>query len=91
MPTSVVRWLSFGNTERSLPSAAILTAECVFSLSGLANFLIFRLTRPNLLVAPRGPTLGIAPSFGISRRNSEINIEDIEPPTLDLPLPDTPA
>jgi hypothetical protein len=51
IPTSVVRWVSgFGIAQKSLPSAATLATECLFSLSGLANVLIFLFTRPDLLM-----------------------------------------
>jgi hypothetical protein len=48
---SVVRWVSgFGSAQKSLPSAATLATECLFSLSGVANVLIFLFTRPDLLM-----------------------------------------
>jgi len=51
VPMSVVRWVSgFGIAQKSLPSAATLATECLFSLSGLANVLIFLFTRPDLLM-----------------------------------------
>ena len=43
---SIVRWVSgFGTGENTLPSAATLSVECIYSLSGLANVFIFLFTR----------------------------------------------
>jgi len=50
IPLSVVRWVSgFGSGEKTLPTATIAT-ECIYSLSGLANVLIFLFTRSNLFM-----------------------------------------
>ena len=51
IPTSVVRWDSgFGSSAKTLPSAATLATEVIFSLSGLANVLIFLFTRSDLFM-----------------------------------------
>jgi hypothetical protein len=49
IPISVVRWVSgFGSAEKTLPSAATFAAEFIFSLSGLANVIVFFFTRSDL-------------------------------------------
>jgi hypothetical protein len=46
---SAVRWVSgFGSAGKTLPSVATLVVECIFSLSGLANVIIFLFTRSDL-------------------------------------------
>lgn len=51
IPTSVVRWVSgFGSATKTLPSAATLASECIFSLSGLANVIIYLFTRSDLFM-----------------------------------------
>ena len=51
IPLSVVRWVSgFGSSAKTLPSAATLAPEIIFSLSGLANVLIFLFTRSDLFM-----------------------------------------
>jgi len=87
MPISVVRWVSgFGSAEKTLPSAATLATECVFSLSGLANALIFLITRPNLFTVGGTGSRGrrLALPRGNSRRNSVSNEPELSVPQLDL-------
>lgn len=51
-PTSIVRWVSgFGTSPKTMPSAATLATEFLFSLSGLANVFIFIFTRKDLFIA----------------------------------------
>jgi hypothetical protein len=46
-PVAIVRWLAFSGHK--IPFAATAFASCLFSLSGLFNVILFRLTRPKLL------------------------------------------
>jgi len=51
-PISVIRWTSgFGSVPKTIiPPAATLATECIFSLSGLANVIIFLFTRSDLFM-----------------------------------------
>jgi len=59
IPTSIVRWASgFGSSAKTLPSAATLTTECIFSLTGLANVMIFLFTRSDLFMVDNTESRG---------------------------------
>jgi len=66
IPTSVVRWVSgFGSSTKTLPSAATLATEVLFSLSGLGNVFIFLFTRSDLFMVgnteSKGHSLKVPP------------------------------
>ena len=78
IPLTVLRCVGgFGTSPRHLPSAATLTAECIFSLSGLANVMIFLSTRSNLFMVDNtessGHSLGrvAPPPPGVPEHNDE--------------------
>jgi hypothetical protein len=96
IPISAVRWKSgFGSAAKSLPSAAPLATECLFSLSGLVNVFIFVFTRSDLFMASNTETKGhrltisALPSVNLSKYN---DVELVAPqPRHQLSLPSTHA
>jgi hypothetical protein len=55
LPLSVARWMGFvqemqGDRTNHIPSTALLSVQVIYCLSGLANVVLFFLTRPNLLL-----------------------------------------
>ena len=55
LPLSVARWIGFvqetrGDRKNHVPPTALLSVQVIYCLSGLANVILFFLTRPNLLL-----------------------------------------
>jgi len=72
-PISIVRWVSgFGSGEKILPSAVTLAAECIYSLSGLANVFVFLFTRSDLFMEDGADTRG----FRLNSANEVVALPD---------------
>jgi hypothetical protein len=55
LPLSVARWIGFvqethGDRKNHVPPTALLSVQVIYCLSGLANVILFFLTRPSLLL-----------------------------------------
>jgi hypothetical protein len=76
LPLSVARWIGFveedhGITVSTVPSSATIATLFIFSLSGLANVLLFFLTRPTLLL------------FGHSRTETGASTPDVDADSIE--------
>ncbi|KAJ7596915.1 hypothetical protein C8J56DRAFT_301113 [Mycena floridula] len=88
LPIAVVRWISFSG--KSVPFAATTFSSILFSLSGLFNVLLFRLTRPKLL--PQKESLDLTARRAVisiqSPRHSQWNGRSPTEDPEDFKMPD---
>ncbi len=83
-PVSLVRWLSFGNTDdndgKGVPPGATIFASILFSLSGLLNAILYKVTRPEIL--PENPAampdIPLAPTTDFSQTNGRGALPDFD-------------